>query len=52
MNEEAGETVLKQSKHIYSRPRLYVSTRIIKLWPVFEDTGCLNWVENTIFRVW
>lgn len=51
MNKELGETVLKQSKHIYSRARLYVSTKIIKRRPAFEDPGCLNWVETTIFCV-
>lgn len=42
MNKEPGETVLEQSKHSYSRPRLYVSAKIIKSRSAFEDTSCLN----------
>lgn len=36
MNKEPAETVLEQSKQVYSRPRLYVSTKIIKHRLAFE----------------
>lgn len=46
MNKEPAETALEQSKHIYSRPRLCVSRKIIKRRLAFEDASCLNGVEK------